>query len=191
MSPFFVELFPEKRLTNFVFAYNINSVRSIGRTPYHKAWIRTSNRQPSSQRAARTVRGRRGGPGEDPLGAADPTRLSQTVMPVGSAGCARYSAYKCRMLSRLACSRRGSKVSPLARSQPAAHDGSALLRNWSGTAGVCAFVSFWGQGRFCLTGQGQADSHGKGGSDQGLPLQRVNVAFRVPGLFQMFLCLCV
>lgn len=109
---FFRGFFPPKRLTNPPRAYNINSVRSLtGRALSHKAVNRTSNRNASSQRAARMVRGRRGGPGEDHLRAADRTCAFRAA--VGSAG-APVTAQMSAALSRSACLQRGSKSSDCA-----------------------------------------------------------------------------
>ena len=63
--------------------------------------------------------------------------------------------------------------------------------NGSGTAEVFydAFVSFWGQGRFCLAGKGKTNPNGDGGAHHRLPLQGVKARIRRTGFFQMGLFL--
>ena len=96
--------------------------------------------------------GRRGGPGEYPLRAADRTLSA----------------------SRL---RRGFPL----QDARVPYD----VRNGSGTAGVCAFVSYGGQGRFCLTAKGQANPQGQGGAHDRLPLQCVEAQVCRTGFFKM------
>ena len=116
-----MELFLGKWLTNPLSAYNINSVRSNGAGAISTTAVnRTSNRHTVSQRAARIWWE---GGGADPVNIPCEPR-TERCLPVGSAGCPRYRTHECRI--------------------------SFDVRNGSGTAEVCAFVSYRGQGRFCL-----------------------------------------
>ena len=108
-GPFFVELFPGKRLTNPRPAYNIDSVRSTGGgrgKAYHilsppsagknqnnKALIRTSTRHPPLREPPARCEG----------GGADPANIpweprTERSLPVGSAGSPRYRTHERRAL---------------------------------------------------------------------------------------------
>ena len=55
----------------------------------------------------------------------------------------------------------------------------------SGTAEVCAFVSVWGQGRFCLPWKGEANPGGQRKLDKRFAFHDAKAQFRIPQLNEM------